>query len=286
MSSTVSRPAFTWPWQTRRGNWCPLRTATLLLAFAPAVVIAAQWAAGDMGPRPLNAVIHATGTWAVRFLLVSLAVTPARWAFDWARVIPLRRMLGLTALCYALAHLGLFAIDQQLDPVKIVVEIASRPYLWVGLTALAGLVALGATSTDGAIRRMGKRWKSLHRLVFPAAVLALLHHYMQAKADVGDAVLSTGLFLWLVAFRQMPARFRTNPLAYAALAVPAALGAMAFEFAWYAIATRVDPWRVLQANLDLSYELRPAVWVGIAALGVAAAVTVKRLLPREAQAAR
>lgn len=264
------------PWTDRRGRLARIKLAAFALALAPGLVLAAQWAAGTLGARPLNAVIHGTGLWAIRFLLISLAVTPARFVFDAPKVFTVRRMLGLTALAYALIHLGLYVGYQGFDLLKVGSEIVRRVYLTIGFVALLGLVALGVTSTDAMMRRLGKRWKRLHRLVYGIAVLGLLHHFMQAKADVTPAVLVAGFYVWLMLYRVLPVRQRINPAALIGLAAAASAGAMAIEFAWYRLATRINPWRVLDANFAFAYGIRPAVWVGIVALGIAAIVAVRR----------
>ena len=264
------------PWTDRRGRLARIKLAAFVLALAPGLVLAAQWAGGTLGARPLNAVIHGTGLWAIRFLLISLAVTPARFVFDAPKVFTVRRMLGLTALAYALIHLGLYVGYQGFDLLKVGSEIVRRVYLTIGFVALLGLVALGVTSTDSMMRRLGKRWKRLHRLVYGIAVLGLLHHFMQAKADVSPAVLVAGFYVWLMLYRALPVRQRINPAALVALAVGASAGAMAVEFAWYGLATRINPWRVFDANFAFAYGIRPAVWVGIVGLGVAAFVATRR----------
>src|SRR5688500_3787062 len=101
------------------------------------------------------------GDWAIRSLMMSLAVTPLRRIANWPKLIMVRRMLGVTALFYALAHLTLYTIDLKLDLLRVASEIALRFYLTIGFVALLGLIALGSTSTDAAIKRLGKRWNRL-----------------------------------------------------------------------------------------------------------------------------
>jgi sulfoxide reductase heme-binding subunit YedZ len=179
-------------------------------------------------------------------------------------------MLGVTALCYALTHLTLYWVDLKLDVFRVVQEIALRFYLTIGFAALLGLIALGSTSTDAAIKRLGRNWNRLHKIVYVIGVLAAFHFFIQSKADVYEPTLMAGFFLLLMFYRL--AHWRgfalTSPLVLVAIAVLAALGTAAIEYAWYGIATGVPPGRVLAANLQFSYSIRPAWWVLATGLGV------------------
>ena len=120
----------------------------------------------DLGPRPLNELTHETGSWTVRLLLLALAISPARRIFSAPRLILARRTLGVAACFYILAHLGLYIYDQHFDLLVVVREIVLRFYLLIGAIGLLGMVALAATSWDGAVRKLGAvRWNRLHRLV-------------------------------------------------------------------------------------------------------------------------
>jgi sulfoxide reductase heme-binding subunit YedZ len=179
-------------------------------------------------------------------------------------------MLGVTALCYALTHLTLYTVDLKLDLLRVVSEIALRFYLTIGFVALIGLVVLGSTSTDAAIKKLGRNWSRLHKIVYVIGLLAAFHFFIQSKADVYEPTLMAGFFLLLMFYRL--AHWRgfslTSPLVLVAIAVLAALGTAAIEYAWYAIATGVPPGRVLAANLHFSFSIRPAWWVLATGLGV------------------
>nr|WP_280842963.1 ferric reductase-like transmembrane domain-containing protein [Pararoseomonas baculiformis] len=206
-------------------------------------------------------------------MLMSLFVTPARWIFDWPRVLQLRRMLGLAALGYGLVHLALYVGNEHLRLWHVLLEIVKRPYLSTGFTALIGLAVLGWTSTDGWLRRLGREWKVLHRLAYPLVALGILHFYMQSKINVSEPVLMSGLFLWLMLWRLVPARWRSVPWSLLPIAILAAVGAGGLEYLWYALATNLPAGAILQANFDLEFEIRPAVWVllaGVAVLSLAA----------------
>ncbi|HYZ31780.1 MAG TPA: ferric reductase-like transmembrane domain-containing protein, partial [Crenalkalicoccus sp.] len=256
------------------------KLVVFLALFLPGAWLAAQWWAGALGPEPLKEAIHEAGLWAVRLTLVALAVTPLRFVAAWPRVLLLRRMLGLAALAYALLHLGLFAADQGFDPWRVAREIALRIYLTIGFVTLAGLGVLGWTSTDGWMRRLGTAWGRLHRLIYLIAALALFHFFLQSKADVSEAVLTAGLFLWLMLWRAQPMAWRGRLWPLPGLAPLAAAATAAVEYAWYALATNLPAERVLAANLDLTFGPRPAVWVGIAGLGVAALGLARRVTLR------
>jgi sulfoxide reductase heme-binding subunit YedZ len=229
---------------------------------------------GPAEARPITAAIHFTGDWAIRFLLLSLAVTPFRRLLHWPRLHLVRRRIGLAALAYAAGHLLLYAADQQFILSKIASEIALRIYLTIGFVALLGLIALGATSTDSAVRRMGaERWGRLHRLAYPIAGLAVLHFAMQSKLDISEPTLMWGLFLWGMGWRALQRKgYRAVSIAWlVGLAVAAALLTALSEAAWYGIATGVDPLRVLNANLSVRLGLRPC-WL-VLLFGLAAATT-------------
>lgn len=271
---------FSVPWRDRAGRLSPLRIAALACIVFPALLLGhAAWTEA-LGPEPLKTATHETGRMAIRLLLASLAVTPFGRILGFPKLFQLRRMLGLAALAWAGFHLLLYVGDQNWRLWRVAVEIASRFYLVLGFTALAGLAVLGWTSTDAWMKRLGRRWKRLHRLVFPVAVLALLHAFIQSKADTSQAVLMAGLFVWLMAWRALPARFQASLPAIAGLAVATLIGAIALEYAWYAVATNLPAWRIAMANLDLSFGPRPAVQAGLAAAAFAALVAARRLAQR------
>jgi sulfoxide reductase heme-binding subunit YedZ len=273
-----------WPWLDRAGRFSPLKASVLLLSLLPGAALAWLLATGQMGAEPYKQAAREAGVITIRMLLVTLAVTPLRVLADWPRVVLVRRMLGLVTLGYALVHLGLYAAHLNGDLLKLAGEIARRVYLTIGFAALAGLAVLGVTSTDAWIRRLGRRWKTLHRLVFAIAALGLVHFFLQSKADVTGPTLTAGLFLWLLLWRSLPAEMRGGAFGLLALVPVAVVATAAVEFGWYAFATNLPAHRVLMANFDLALgPPRPAVAVGLVALAAAllpAAVrTARRVLP-------
>jgi sulfoxide reductase heme-binding subunit YedZ len=127
----------------------------------------------------------------------------------------------------------------------------------------------------------GAAWRRLHWLVYPLAALALVHFTLQSKADVTEPMLMAGLFAWLMGYRVIaPAGGAPGVLALVGLGLAAAGFTAAVEFAWYGLATGIDPWRVLAANLDIAFGLRPALWVGVAGLSAAALRVVAPALRR------
>ncbi|WP_421699588.1 sulfite oxidase heme-binding subunit YedZ [Ancylobacter sp.] len=223
-----------------------------------------------LGARPLIQVIHFVGDWAIRLLLLSLAVTPARRLFNAPKLLLTRRTLGLGAAALIGAHLAVYLVDVG-SLATAASEIVLRIYLTIGFIAMLAFAALSATSWDGAIRRLGAaRWNRLHQLVYPATALALLHFFMQQKLDVTQPVLMTGLFVWLMGWRVLQAYGRgTGFLNLLALAAASGLLTALIEAGWYAAATGIDPLRVLQANLSFAYAISPSWWVAGAGLGVA-----------------
>lgn len=260
------------PWTDRAGRFSPLKAATFAGTLVPALLLAWWWAQGLLGPRPLTEAIHETGDWAIRFLAMSLAVTPLRRIAQWPKLINVRRMLGLAALSYALMHLVLYVADQKWDLGKVASEIVLRLYLTIGFAALLGLVALGSTSTDAMIRRLGKNWNRLHRIVYAIAALAAVHFFMQTKADVFEATIVAGLMILLMIYR-LAHRFAlplSSPAVLVGLAVAAAVATAAAELLWYGLATGIPVSRVLAANWHFAFQIRPMWWVLTAGLVAAA----------------
>jgi sulfoxide reductase heme-binding subunit YedZ len=170
-------------------------------------------------------------------------------------------------------------VDQNFALGTVVSEIVLRFYLTVGFIALLGLAALGFTSTDSAMRRMGRWWKRLHRLVYPIGVLGLLHFFIQAKANVSEPACFAGLFVWLMLWRVLPVRWRSSWVVYPALAVVSTFATAGMEAAWYGLVRNVDPWRLLAADETIRFGLRPAHIVGLVTIAVAALMIGRRFVP-------
>jgi methionine sulfoxide reductase heme-binding subunit len=267
-------------WNDHAGRFSALKAATLLLVLLPGATIAFNWWTGALGGRPITEAIHGMGDWAARLLVITLAVTPARALFDWPRVVLLRRMIGVATACYAGTHLLLYCLDNKWNLLVVASEIVLRFYLTIGFVTLTGLMVLAFTSTDGWQKHLGRNWKRLHKIVFALAVLALFHYFLQSKAAVTNAVFLAGLFFWLGLWRMLPRRWQTKLWPLPVLSLAAALLTAAVEASWYGLATRVDVQRVLLANLDIAFGLRPSAEVLLAGLAVFAVAALCRLLRR------
>lgn len=158
-----------------------------------------------LGAEPIEEITHRTGSAAITLLMATLAVTPARRLTGWNGVIAARRPLGLFAFFYACLHFVVYLFDQWFAWEYILEDIAERPYVTVGFTALLLMVPLAVTSTRGWIRRMGKGWQKLHRLVYLAAGLAVVHFLWLVKADLREPLVYAAVFAALMAFRLVPA---------------------------------------------------------------------------------
>lgn len=267
------------PWRDRHGRFLPLKAVVLAACFVPGLVLAWWWTHGMLGGRPVTEAIHGTGDWTIRFLLISLAITPAARVLNWPHLLLVRRMVGLAALAYGLAHLSLYIVDENFRPLTVILEIVHRFYLTIGFVALLGLGALGFTSTNGWMQRMGKWWKRLHRTIYVIGAIALLHYFIQSKSNVSEPVFFSGLFVWLLLWRALPTRWQRKLPAQLALTVVAAVATAGIEFAWYALATGISPWRVLAASETLRFGLRPAHYVALMGLGVTALCLLRDLTP-------
>ncbi len=175
------------------------------LAWLVCGATGAPWA--SLGPDPVKTLEHECGKTALNFLLLTLAVTPVRALLGVPQLLRLRRMLGLFAFFYAVAHFTVYLVlDLELNWPMLGADIAKRPYITIGFTALLLLVPLAATSTNGMMRRLGRRWASLHRLVYVVAILGVWHFYWQVKRDVREPLVYAGILALLLLYRVVRAR--------------------------------------------------------------------------------
>lgn len=258
------------PWRERSGRVSWLKLVVFALLFVPGTLLAIRFIEGALGPKPMTEAIHVTGTWGVRFLLLSLCITPFRRVTQWNKLLLVRRMLGVGALFYLLAHFALYIASLHFDLIQVASEIVHRIYLTIGFVALVGLAALGLTSTDAAIRRLGaERWNRLHQVVYALVALGLLHFFMQSKLDVTEPTLMAGFFVLLMAHRLLAKlKWSDSIPALVLLAFASGLMTALLEAGWYGVASGVPPRRVLEANLSFDPAIRPAWWVLFAGLAL------------------
>jgi len=163
-----------------------LKPVVFAAALVPLGVLVQAALSNRLGANPIEAVTHTTGDWTLRFLLMTLAVTPLRWLTGWNPIVRFRRMLGLFAFLYGTLHLLTYVVlDKFFAWHEIVRDVMHRRFIMVGALALTMLVPLAATSTAGMIRRLGgRRWQALHRLIYLSAVAGVVHYWWLVKADV------------------------------------------------------------------------------------------------------
>jgi len=254
----------------------------------PAALTAYDFAMGNLGARPVTEAIHQIGLWGIRFLFVALAITPIRQLWRWNRLALWRRNIGVASFCYLVVHFTLYVVDQKFDLAKVASEIVLRYYLTIGFTALLGLAALSAPSTDAMTRRLGgKRWRKLHRWVYAIGLLATIHFFMQSKLNVYEPVIMAGLLIWLLGWRALEAwteldmrRWEWAAVLSVAVAVVTAFG----EALYYDVLTPAPFLRVLNANLSLDLDmLRPSWWVLAITLGVSVIAAARQTTARAAK---
>ena len=179
-----------------------LKPLVFILCSIPLGQLAYQAYTGDLGANPIETITRFTGSWALIFLLASLAVTPLRRITGRNDLIKLRRMLGLFAFLYASLHFATYlGLDLFFDFRAIGNDIVKRPYITAGFLAFVVMIPLALTSTAGMIRRLGKRWQHLHRLVYLAAIAGVIHFYWLVKADIRRPAQYGAVLALLLGFR-------------------------------------------------------------------------------------
>lgn len=178
-----------------------LKPAVWIGGLAPLAIILFVIVTGQLEKDPVKDIEHRTGEAVLQLMFASLAVTPVRRLIGWNWLIAARRPLGLFAFFYAVIHFFIYLGDQGFAPGYIVEDVVKHPYVTVGFAAFCILVALAVTSTKGAIRRMGKRWIRLHRLVYAAAVLGVIHYLWSVKKDIEEPLMYGAVLAVILAFR-------------------------------------------------------------------------------------
>jgi methionine sulfoxide reductase heme-binding subunit len=201
------------------GAWAPprwLRPALFVVSLIPAVwvvvALASDFFNGTrlLGSNPIKEAEHFTGRWVLRFLMVTLAVTPIRQTLGWNWLQRYRRMFGLFAFAYATLHLSIyFLLDLELVWGDLWADIVKRPYITIGMAAFLLLVPLAATSTAKMVKRLGgKRWARLHRAVYVVVVLGTIHFWMAVKRDITLPLVFALIFSVLLGYRLVKWRRR------------------------------------------------------------------------------
>lgn len=172
------------------------------IGLLPFVLLGYDFATDGLGPDPVESLTLRTGNWALRLLLLCLAITPLRRLSGWNALAPHRRTLGLLAFFYASLHFAAYVVlEIELDPALLVEGIIEQPFVTVGFTALVAMLPLALTSTRRAIRALGARWQQLHRLAYAALLLAVLHFAWAVKADLLEPFLYAGATAIILGFR-------------------------------------------------------------------------------------
>lgn len=188
-----------------------VKKLVLVNALVPAVLIGSDALRGRLGANPVEFVLRATGTMALLFLALSLAVTPARKLLGAPWLTKLRRMLGLLSFGYATVHVAIYlSLEESFDFLAVARDVVTRPFISLGALAFGFMVPLAWTSTNAAIRRLGRRWTEIHKRVYAVAVFAVLHFWLEVKADTTKptvfAAIIGGLLFYRFVTRQPASR--------------------------------------------------------------------------------
>ncbi|HEX4111325.1 MAG TPA: protein-methionine-sulfoxide reductase heme-binding subunit MsrQ [Stellaceae bacterium] len=281
----VSRPFYKkLPWLDYSGHLSLLKAPVFVALFVPGLLTFYWLETNQLGARPITETIHEFGLWGIRLLAITLAITPFRQVFAQPKIVLLRRMVGLAAFTYLVIHFCFYIVDEKYALGTVASEIVKRFYLTIGFCTLLLLTTLAVTSTDSMMRRLRRRWQSLHRLVYVAAILGTVHYFIQTKLNVFEPTWFAGVIGWLLIYRLMahwlgvPRASSIWALALLSIAVGilTALG----EYAYYAIFTGVRAGQVWHVNFTLRAGLRPG-WIAMAiGIGVTILATLWKTLEK------
>lgn len=276
-----------WPWQDRDRRFSWLKAGTFALMFVPAIYLVYWVATEQFGPVPLGGMTYWSGLFATALLMFALAITPAVTIFGWRELIIVRRMIGVTALAYTVAHIFIYFALRFWNFASIAHEMMTRISLILATIATIGMIALGATSLDAAIRRMGaKGWQQLHNAIYVISGLALIH-FLLSPDIYPEQYLMSGTFFWLMGWRLLNQRgWGTNAGGLALLAAAACLFTALLEVGWiwvyqdYTLPEILDVyftfdlgippmWKILGVGLLIAVAaaVRHSAWLKSASLG-------------------
>lgn len=246
------------PWRDRRGEVSLLKILALVAAVAPGVAMANDWRTGAFGPLPVVSLVYWSGVWAAALLLLTLAVTPARHVLRLGPLVETRRILGVAGLIYSLVHLVAFFALLRWNWTAILVQATGRISLVVASVSLAGLLVLGATSTDRALATLGgARWHRLHRLNYWATGLAIVH-FLLSPGIFSLQYTMASVLAWLLGWRVLR-RYGGVPgwPGLLGLTAAAALLALGVEVAWLWAWQKVPPAETLETLASFDDEVAP-----------------------------
>lgn len=263
---------FRMPWNDNLGRFSFLKLSCVVLAVSPGIWMAREVLTGQWDfPSPFIGLIYFSGLWTTYLLLASLMVTPLRAIGGWPRLTQVRRMLGVACFFYSLLHLAAWFGLRFWDWPTLGAELTRRPTLWFATASIVILLALAATSFDAAMRALGSRWKRLHRLVYAAAFLAVLHFLLSPGSVQGAPFLMAGLLVWVLGWRVLARTGgATQPLHLALLGLASSAVALFLQPLWLVTIQQsfeASPWTALSDNLNAQvwqYLGVPPVWQMIA----------------------
>jgi methionine sulfoxide reductase heme-binding subunit len=273
------------PWRDANHQWSWLRAGAFALMFMPGLWIIYQYYDEQFGTVPLAGLTYWSGVWATSVLVLALGVTPALTVLRWKRLIDVRRMVGVAALFYTIGHIVIYFALRRWNFPNIGVEMVTRPTLIVATLSTFGLVVLGATSFDAAVRRMGaKGWQRLHNMVYATTGLAILH-YLLSPGIFPDQYLMSGMFFWLMGWRLFNRRGQGRDVtALVILAVVSCLFTALFEAAWIWAYHGYKPVDTLADNFTMVLGVPPPWTILVVGLLIAVAASIRRTGPAPARA--
>jgi sulfoxide reductase heme-binding subunit YedZ len=179
------------------------KTGLFIISFLPAVALIYGALNNQLGANPIEVLTRDTGEWALRFLLITLAVSPLRLLFGWHFLADVRRLLGLYSFFYAVCHMLLYVwLDQFFSLTDIINDIIDRPFITVGFISFLALIPLAATSNNAMIKRLGaERWNRLHRLIYLIGIGGVIHFFMLVKKDITEPVIYIMILVVLLGIR-------------------------------------------------------------------------------------
>jgi len=179
-----------------------IKSLLFFVCLVPAGWLLWSFFTDNLGANPFEVLTRDSGEWTLRFILLTLLMTPLRSIFNWSWPLRVRRMLGLYAFFYASLHLLTYLwFDQFFDWNEIATDIAKRPFITAGITAWLLLLPLAVTSTNYMMKKLGKKWKKLHRLVYPIGILGIIHFFWLVKADLIEPIIYGLILFSLLVYR-------------------------------------------------------------------------------------